>query len=416
MPPGRKRSRSLAVVAVAVVLVLVAVAGVGTWATLRSGPAAPPTLATAASGTASLAQATPSPEPQAQGLGGGPALATDEQILDMGGTAAGGWILTGKRLLTTAGPSWGDCWRLGSGNGWGMIGQAVFVDGVVHVRLSTTLRTSTDGCASWSESSLPVDPVALAFPTAKVGYIIGGDKPLLQNPNATVFKTEDGGQHWTARATVVLPDLGVFPMMSFADALHGWITDGATVWTTADGGVAWSGTALPKPGSVSGQLSILTKSGTGADGSAVIAENFDVMYGMGGVPTHEVFYRTVDFGAHWTVASVIEDPVGPRLSLVDSKTWVVLDPSEPATVRTTTDAGSTWQTIAVRQRWPFDAGEMDFADALHGWLVVSEPYPSSPQPSGTAQLPSWGGGQRRPQPQHLVATDDGGATWHELTP
>jgi photosystem II stability/assembly factor-like uncharacterized protein len=294
--------------------------------------------------------------------------------------------------------------------------DAIFVDGVIHARLSTTLWTSADGCASWSESSFPVDPVGLAFPTDKVGYIIGGDKPLLQNPNATIFKTEDGGLHWTATGTVRVSDSGAGPMMSFADALHGWITDGATVWTTTDGGVAWSGTALPKPGSVSGALSSLSTSDAG-DGSAVIAARYDTTFGMGGVPLHLVFYRTVDFGAHWNVASVLEVPETGELSLVDSKTWVVLDPSEPATVRTTADAGSTWQTIAVRERWPFDASGIDFADALHGWLVVSEPYPSSPQPSGSPALPILVfGGPSRPQPEHLVVTDDGGATWNELTP
>ena len=380
-----------------------------------SGPLASPARSASTQITPS-AQLSPSYEAQPTGSGG-PALATGEQIVDMRRTAAGGWILTPVRLVVTDGSSWRDCWLSGDGLGRTMPSMdAIFVDGVIHARLSTTLWTSADGCASWSESSFPVDPVGLAFPTDKVGYIIGGDKPLLQNPNATIFKTEDGGLHWTATGTVRVSDSGAGPMMSFADALHGWITDGATVWTTTDGGVAWSGTALPKPGSVSGALSSLSTSDAG-DGSAVIAARYDTTFGMGGVPLHLVFYRTVDFGAHWNVASVLEVPETGELSLVDSKTWVVLDPSEPATVRTTADAGSTWQTIAVRERWPFDASGIDFADALHGWLVVSEPYPSSPQPSGSPALPILVfGGPSRPQPEHLVVTDDGGATWNELTP
>jgi hypothetical protein len=65
----------------------------------------------------------------------------------------------------------------------------------------------------------------------------------------------------------------------------------------------------------------------------------------------------------------------------------------------------------LRKVWPFNAGPIDFADALHGWMVVSESEPPCPQPPGGghtvcdyAYAPA----------QHLVATNDGGATWTEL--
>jgi hypothetical protein len=99
-----------------------------------------------------------------------------------------------------------------------------------------------------------------------------------------------------------------------------------------------------------------------------------------------------------------------ELSMVDTDTWVTLDPSEPATVRATTDAGSTWQTVTVTSRWPFTADGIDFADTLHGWLVVTEPYPDSSQSPGRYFGPA------PPQTQHLVVSDDGGATWVELKP
>jgi photosystem II stability/assembly factor-like uncharacterized protein len=100
------------------------------------------------------------------------------------------------------------------------------------------------------------------------------------------------------------------------------------------------------------------------------------------------------------------------MSLVDPTTWVVLDPWAPSTLRATIDAGSTWQTIAVREPWPYNSGPIDFADSLHGWMVVSEPYPPCPQtgPGFTTCDYAFA------MPQHLVATDDGGATWHELKP
>ncbi len=331
----------------------------------------------------------------------------------MGRTATGGWLLTQTRLLTPDGSNWRDCWSSGAGIlRTGLLMDAVFVGGVIHVRVSDQMWTSADECATWSQTSFPVDPLGLAFPTASIGYIVGGYQTLLANPNATIFKTEDGGMHWRATGTVPVSDVAVDPTISFADSVHGWVTDGVTVWTTSDGGAAWSKTTVPRPGSVAGSLVGLTKSDAG-DGSAVIAARYDTTFGMGGAPLQLVFYRTADYGAHWTVASVIEVTETTELSLVDTTTWVVLDPSEPAAVRTTTDAGSAWQTTAVRQRWPFTAVRIDFADATHGWLVVREPYLPGPK---TSSMPVFGGPAQLSSPEHLVVTDDRGATWVELTP
>ena len=97
-------------------------------------------------------------------------------------------------------------------------------------------------------------------------------------------------------------------------------------------------------------------------------------------------------------------------SLIDSTHWVVFDPSEPPSFRATADAGATWQATAVRERWPYDSGRIDFADSLHGWMAVSEPYPPCPQPSVGVRICDYYGAT----PQHLVATDDGGATWREF--
>ncbi len=409
IPRRHSTSRNLAVGAVAVVGLVAAAVCTGTWARLSSGGSKPPAAMGSVAATASTALTTTNSRVP-QNTDDGPALATGEHAIDMGRSASGGWLLTQVRLLLDEGSGWRNCWLSGAGPKWpgGPIPglQAFFFGDVIRVRLSATLWTSIDGCASWSNASIPVDPIDLAFPTANVGYLIGGDQTLAANPTTTIFKTVDGGLHWKATGTAHIA-LGPAPLISFADADHGWVTDGLSVWTTATGGASWVKTALPTPPSFKGNPSGLTKS-TDGDGRAVIAATYDSTYGMGGVPLHLVFYRTVDFGKHWEAAPVREVEESTELSVVDSETWVTLDPSEPATVRTTTDAGSTWQTVTVGHRWPFIAGGIHFADTLHGWLVVTEPYPvSSQSPSlNFAHL----------QTQHLVVTDDGGDTWVELKP
>ena len=55
---------------------------------------------------------------------------------------------------------------------------------------------------------------------------------------------------------------------------------------------------------------------------------------------------------------------------------------------------------------------MSFADPTHGWLIVNEPEPPCPQVSGAYTVCDYAFSP----PQHLVATDDGGATWHTVLP
>lgn len=309
IPRRHSTSRNLAVGALAVVAVVAAAVCTGTWAGLRCSGSQPPEAlgsagATPSTGLTPIASAVP----QATG-GGGPALAAGERVVGMGRSAGGGgWLLTQVRLLIVEGSSWRNCWLSGDGPKWpgGSIPglQALFLGNVIHVQLSATLWTSTDGCVSWSEASIPVDPIDLAFPTANVGYLIGGSQTLAANPTTTIFKTVDGGLHWKATGTARIA-VGPFPLISFADADHGWVTDGLFVWTTANGGASWAKTALPTPPSLKGNPDSLTKSIDG-EGNAVIAARYDTTYGMGGVPLHLVFYRTLDFGKHWEATPVLE--------------------------------------------------------------------------------------------------------------
>jgi photosystem II stability/assembly factor-like uncharacterized protein len=403
--------------AITIAVVVAGVAGAGVWANFRSvvglgDPASP-----VASSTATV---TASPAPASQGSGG-PALAEHEAIVQMYRTGSGGWILTESRLLMTDGTSWRDCWTSSGGVFNAPYPYALVAGRTIRVFAGGTMWTSTDGCATWAHSPVPVLVTGAAFPTDSTGYIAYVDLST-QNPRAQIFRTDDGGQHWTATAGKVAgapgpggSNFGGLLSLAFADSDHGWLTDGFTLWSTADGAGTWTRTTLPVPGAVHGQLDVITTPVVGADGSAVVVAKFDSTPGMDGARGQQVFYRTVDRGAHWTAASVVADPGMLKISLVDPTTWVVLDPSEPASLKTTADAGSTWQTIDVRETWPYNSGPIDFADALHGWMVVSEPEPPCPQPSGLPNVHVICDYAYAP-PQHLIATNDGGATWVELKP
>jgi photosystem II stability/assembly factor-like uncharacterized protein len=407
-PRGRRTIRNLAAAAVVIVAVVAGIAGAGVWANFRagSGPGGPSSPVFTATGTSS-------PRPTLHGADG-PALAEHEYVVQMHRTSSGGWLLTGSRLLVTDGSSWRDCWTSSSGDVVAPYPSAFVAGDTIRIIAGTTLWTSIDGCASWTRSAAPVAATGLAFPTESIGYIANADLGG-SNQEARLYRTDDGGQHWTAtpgKVKAIADSYGTgFSgnlVLTFDDADHGWLTDTHTLWTTANGGLTWTRTTLPVPGTVHGQLDLIVAPVIGADGTAVVVAKYDATPGMDGAPGLQVFYRTVDLGAHWTATSIVEDPGMLKLSTVDPTTWAVLDPSQPASLQITADAGATWRTIAVREPWPYNSGPIDFADSLHGWMLVSEPYPPCPVAvqCDYAYAP----------PQHLVATDDGGATWVELKP
>lgn len=421
---GRLRFRNLAVAAVTIAVIIGGIAGAGAWASLRSVSASSSSPSTPApAGTPSLvptASTGPQSSPATSEVLPGPNLAQHEAVVQMHATLYGGWLLTGSRLLIINGrPGWHDCWRSPAGDLTSPYLHAVVAGDVVlvvRVISKTTMWTSIDGCASWVASVLPIAPTGVAFPTQTTGYIAVGDESG-SNQQAHIYRTDDAGQHWKVTAgkvtAIASPNGHVFYgnlAVEFADASHGWLTDSHTLWTTANGGDTWTLTTLPGPRSAQGQLDLITTPAAGADGSAVVVAKYDATPGMDGARGQQVFYRTVDRGAHWTPVAVITDPGMLRISLVDPTTWAVLDPSTPASLKITTDAGSTWQTIAIRELWPYNSGPIDFADSLHGWMVVSESYP--PCPGAPVAICDYA----YAPPQHLVTTDDGGATWVELKP
>jgi hypothetical protein len=410
---ARRKRQSLAVAAVAVVAIVAGIAGVGAWANHRGAavPAGPSPTTTAS--TAPTAVETPSPTPKAPSA---LVLAEHEYILGIHRWVASGWLLTTSRLLGTDGSGWLACWTSTAGVLNRPQPQAMVSGRTVRVFEGETMWTSTDGCATWAQSPVPVLVNGAAFPTATTGYIESIDMST-QNAAPKIYRTDDAGAHWTATAAWAPGVVEAGATLAFTDADHGWLADGHSLWSTADGARSWKKTLLPVPASVRGKLDIVTAPVVEPDGSAVMTAKYDTTPGMDGAKGQRVIYRTVDGGTHWTVSSVLDDPGSLMLSLDDPAAWVALDPSDPASVRTSTDGGATWQTTAVRERWPFTAswfmsGSLSFADALHGWMVIQEPPPPCPQPTNGFAICDYAFSPAN----HLVATDDGGATWHQVDP
>jgi len=202
----------------------------------------------------------------------------------------------------------------------------------------------------------------------------------------TVLATTDGGAHWVTQPSGTSYGL---PDVAFADPMRGWAVGGTDghghlppvelVLSTVDGGAHWSQQTIGQPG---GSL------------YAVACTDASHIWVGGSGPGHEraaVIHASSDGGAHWTQQYLAASGGWGNsvwgLAFADSNHgWAVTGSGH---VLGTSDGGTHWalQTSAPAGA-QFDG--VACADARHCWAV------------------GLGNGHFR----LLLATTDGGASWH----
>jgi photosystem II stability/assembly factor-like uncharacterized protein len=231
----------------------------------------------------------------------------------------------------------------------------------------------------------------------------------------TILRTSNGGATWTAQASGTTGDLAA---ITFPDAQHGWIVghDGSII-KSVDGGETWQRTFLtteltglwfigPEQGWITAGSDIVygTQDGfsytpfyTGTGGSFEDVSFADANNGwiVGAVPTdgdsQAAIYATHDGGWTWTqqfISGVHHFYLHDVEALDASTAWAVGQGSLSGTGEkklVTHDGGETW-TLLPETANGGALEALDFVDAQHGWAVGF--YGS------------------------IIATDDGGASWH----
>jgi photosystem II stability/assembly factor-like uncharacterized protein len=123
------------------------------------------------------------------------------------------------------------------------VGWIVVVDG----QQRSVLYHTVDGGLHWTRQFATVDSgVAVHFLDATQGLMT--EPTSFPNPNPTLLRTEDGGDHWSPIS--LDPDVGSNPNVSFfLDLLRGWVmvrtgrsdtTEDAVIFKTEDGGLDWT--------------------------------------------------------------------------------------------------------------------------------------------------------------------------------
>ena len=283
------------------------------------------------------------------------------------------------------------------------------------------LRTS-DGGQTWVDVSPPIDS---GTPWAATAFFLDSDHawatfvdpaapPLAAGPPAQVWRTQDGGQTWTASQPLNLSDAEYAAPsdLLFVDTRRGWLLthvgvgmshDYVMLFITSDGGQTWERIADPISISPTNLPMSCTKSGLGflnSETGWVTGDCYGVAPGL-------YFYRTADAGRNWQ-AQPLPPPSGaanlfsnealgcgtyslttrpPQLVGVAVLCQDFASGDLTAYLYRSTDGGQTWEAN------PLPGRELFFLDSDRVWSIAE----------GDVNNPT--------APRTLYFSDDGGISW-----
>ena len=285
------------------------------------------------------------------------------------------------------------------------------------------LRTD-DGGAHWSPIPLPDEvarrPSAVFFLDFARGWVLLTDArgPLAQD--ATLYRTENGGQDWTELVRVDvghavshgITETGLKSGPWFRTALDGWIgyqgTDGSGgLYVTHDGGREWHKAPLPEPpgGWNVGDALLLTPPGISDDGhGALLVVDTNRLNAVvsnrsasAASPAPVMGYASRDGGETWQdprPAPIGADPRLAGLVFVDGYTgWL----AGGQTSWVTSDSGRAWLRRGQLPAGRYFAGIVP----VDGSIAIAQVAMGRPSVLGDFR---W----------RLVLTEDAGRTWREL--
>ena len=271
-------------------------------------------------------------------------------------------------------------------------------------------------CVSCSEvPSLSNNPwKVLTLPTesifADVAFVDDSDRGWLVGTQATLFETNDGGEHWTQKNIDLGDEKIAFTAVSFSGE-EGWITGQPSILLhTTDGGTTWSRIALSAklPGSPDGIIAL------GSNTAEMVTD-------LGAI------YKTTDGGKNWK--ALVEGAVGVARNITRSPNGEYVAVSNKGNFYSTWTPGDTEWTPHNRnssrrlQNMGFDRGSNLWLLARGGIVQFSETgdegdwseaiYPEFSTSWGLLDV-----GYRTPEELwiaggsgNLLYSPDGGETW-----
>lgn len=279
--------------------------------------------------------------------------------------------------------------------------------------LKSGIRTRSTGITNGRSEHQPVRCrfETVHFIDEKYGWIGGGyEVPYVGRSRAVVMRTKDGGISWESVEGLVIPRIN---RMQFSDPIHGWAI-GETgnlfqtgIFSTSDGGQTWSSQSAEKmEGWIDGERTstgFISIDYSGRPG-VVQPDRYEagVMLGGEAAPLHRLamadpthgwavgqrgtLLATTNGGMSWSPATKMADWIRQfdfqTLSVTNAKVWFA---GSPGSQLFSLDRQSG-EVVASRTPINTRINQICFIDDTHGWAV------------GALGA--------------IIATQDGGQTWH----
>ena len=276
---------------------------------------------------------------------------------------------------------------------------------------NSSLLATTDGGAHWTALPEPCPVIrSVHFISPSAGFAVaggrndGGYSPALPNLGGVVLATSDGGRTWRPLAAPANAQ-----SVCFSDPAHGWLGAAGRLYRTVDGGRQWSGPLTPASGVTGAGYSAGMEVQCAGDGSA-----WALSIGPGAAMSQapHIGYHADAAGATGIFAEQYfpgPNPPGRApgsypgpFSAVSPSAAVFIDfcpacgpGTAPWDVATGSGAALTVKGNVGQVNVPQAAS---FLSAQAGWVA------------GTAREFTDHGKSR--DQQRIVATTDGGRTWH----
>lgn len=262
-------------------------------------------------------------------------------------------------------------------------GAGAWVLGVGTCRDNAFVAKTTDGTAWVTQlamSSIPAQLSDPSFPTSTTGFLIA------KNCGYHLVRTLDAGRTWTPTSPFPTPFQAL--AATFPTRSHGWVIgdnpDGVVLYATDDGAASWKLQVLP--------------TGFGSFNAPAFGDaSHGWIAGEDQNSTPEMV-ATINGGSSWITKSIPPDIgyLAAAAAVGSSSVWAVGSDSAAsgghAMAITSSDGGATW-TVELMPPGLQSLQRVSFIDTLHGWAIGYDANFNS----------------------SLVATTDGGASWHLQT-